>query len=206
MKITNSLKYGFLILVFVLGLLFSMFYRRDDVIETFKLGTEHCPNLLMAQDGKYYLYNTKKAEVPGVNPIKFETLDEYTEFMEWLRGRGIRCPILYVQQVYDAQGNKTHRVLPDPENPNINMPLQPSEPPEKKFTKLIDAGYTGDNIPGFDPDNQYIGYITPLDQMTPMNNKDGYSDSAFDSNWGGQQYTQQQIDSGKYGMNVVTKY
>lgn len=202
----QNMKFVFIFLVFLLGLIFAMFYKRDDVIETFSLGTEHCPNLLMAEHGKFYLYNTKRAEVPGVNPIKFDTLDEYTEFMDWLRGRGIRCPVLYVQQVYDAQGNRTHRVLPDPLNPNFNMPLQPSEPKEKKISKLIDAGYTPDNIPGYDPDNQYIGLITPLDQMKEMTNKDGWSDSAFDSNWGGHSYTQQQIDSGKYRSMEVSRY
>ena len=49
-----------------------------------------CPNLLIQKGAKYYLYNTKLEEVPGVNPIVFDTLDDYTEFLKWQHHVGIR--------------------------------------------------------------------------------------------------------------------
>ena len=33
-----------------------------------------CPNMLIEKDGGYYLYNSKLAIVPGVNPIRFNSL------------------------------------------------------------------------------------------------------------------------------------
>jgi hypothetical protein len=80
----------------------------------------HCPNLLIKKDNAYYLYNSKKANVPGVNPIRFNNLEEYTEFARWLKSQGVRCPILQLQQTYDTQGERTYRItqVPDPDNPN----------------------------------------------------------------------------------------
>ena len=43
---------------------------------------QHCPNLLIQKNNEIFLYNTKKANVPGVNPLKFNNLDEYTEFVD----------------------------------------------------------------------------------------------------------------------------
>ena len=37
---------------------------------------EKCPNMLIEKDGNIYLYNSKKASVPGVNPIKFDNFEE----------------------------------------------------------------------------------------------------------------------------------
>ena len=57
-----------------------------------------CPNLLIQKGCKIYLHNTKIAEVPGVNPIEFNNLEEYTQFIDWQRSQGIRCPVLYLQE------------------------------------------------------------------------------------------------------------
>ena len=41
-----------------------------------------CPNLLIQKDSKFYLYNSKLAQVPGVNPIEFDNLEDYTIFLQ----------------------------------------------------------------------------------------------------------------------------
>ena len=53
-----------------------------------------CPNVLIKKDSKYILKNNRKADIPGVNPIEFDNLEEYVEFIEWQRSQGIRCPVL----------------------------------------------------------------------------------------------------------------
>ena len=73
-----------------------------------------CPNLLVQKGTTLYLHNTNLAPVPGVNPIRFDNLEEYTEFIEWLRGQGIKCPILFLQHSVNAQGESVYNIRPSP--------------------------------------------------------------------------------------------
>jgi hypothetical protein len=86
-------------------------------VEGFSSGGARCPNLLVQKGCKFYLTNTKLARVPGVNPVEFQNLEEYTEFLAWQRGAGIRCPVLYLQESYDAQGNRVYNERPNPAEP-----------------------------------------------------------------------------------------
>jgi Ni,Fe-hydrogenase I cytochrome b subunit len=43
---------------------------------------KECHNMLIEKDGKIYLYNSRLPNDPGVNPIQFDNLDEYTEFLK----------------------------------------------------------------------------------------------------------------------------
>ena len=76
----------------------------------------HCPNVLIQKGNMFYLFNTTRAKVPGVNPLQFNSLEEYIEFTEWQRSQGIRCPIMYLQESYDAQGNQVFKYRPSPTN------------------------------------------------------------------------------------------
>jgi hypothetical protein len=113
-----------------------------------------CPNVLIKQGERYYLHNTRKAEIPGINPIVFENLEDYTEFIRWQRMNGIRCPVLSLQETNEgefiANGN-----IPNCED-IVGLP---------QWSLLEDAGRTKGNIPAFDGRNQDIGLITPLDMI-----------------------------------------
>jgi hypothetical protein len=113
-----------------------------------------CPNVLIKQGERYYLHNTRKAEIPGINPIVFENLEDYTEFIRWQRMNGIRCPVLSLQETNEgefiANGN-----IPNCED-IVGLP---------QWSLLEDAGRTKGNIPAFDRRNQDIGLITPLDMI-----------------------------------------
>ena len=111
----SILKIIFIAFTFLAGLYFYIYYSGNSkLLEglTTMNGELRCPNLLIQKGAKYYLYNSNLAQVPGVNPIEFNDLEEYTEFLEWQRGAGIRCPVLYVQNTYDAQGNRVYKVRP----------------------------------------------------------------------------------------------
>lgn len=114
----------------------------------------NCPNVLIKQGERYYLHNTRKAEIPGINPIVFENLEDYTEFIRWQRMNGIRCPVLSLQETNEgefiANGN-----IPNCED-IVGLP---------QWSLLEDAGRTKGNIPAFDGRNQDIGLITPLDMI-----------------------------------------
>jgi hypothetical protein len=78
--------------------------------------------MLIQKGAAFYLYNTKLAEVPGVNPVRFNNLEEYVEFLDWQRSQGIRCPVLYLQEVYDTQGNLTYKARPCVTEPQGGLP------------------------------------------------------------------------------------
>jgi hypothetical protein len=115
-------KLYIILTLFLIGLYFAFTY--PNVKEGFELGGKRrCPNVLIQKGAAFYLYNSKLAKIPGVNPLQFNSLDEYIEFTDWQRSQGIRCPILYLQESYDAQGNPVLKARPSPTD--LNGGLQP---------------------------------------------------------------------------------
>lgn len=208
------LKILFMLTIFLGGLYFYTRYARNpDMLEglTTINGELRCPNLLIQKGSKYYLYNSNIVSVPGVNPIQFNNLEEYTEFLEWQRSAGIRCPVLYVQNTYDAQGERVYKVRPSVTELEGGLPPTTPVPLPLKFTPLVDATrsdapYNLGSYPGFDQSSYYVGSITPLDKMDQIKNSNYnmlYSDNPMDPNWGGQKYTQALVDAGYYKGNEV---
>ena len=165
-----------------------------------------CPNVLIQKGSDFYLYNSKLAKVPGVNPLQFKSLEEYVEFTDWQRSQGIRCPVLYLQEVYDTQGNPVYKARPSPTNLSGGIPDTPAAMQyQQPVTKLFDASrddppYNQNSYPAFDPHDQYIGLNTPLDKMY---HEGGVSPNPMDPNWGGEEYTQELVDSGYYADDEV---
>ncbi len=172
-------------------------------------GEFRCPNLLIQKGAKFYLYNTNLAEVPGVNPITFNNLEEYTEFLEWQRSAGIRCPVLYVQNTYNAQGELVYKARPSTSELQGGLPPATPVPLPLRFTQLVDASrqdgeFNSNGYPAYDQSSYYQGSITPLDQIKNSDANMLYSDSAMDPNWGGQKYTEALVDTGYYAGNEVS--
>ena len=190
--------------IFALGLYFIAMTCITPSIENFTGSDKdptRCPNMLIEREGKYFLYNSKMAVVPGVNPIQFNNLEEYTEFLEWQRGQGINCPILQLQYSTDPQNNEMYRIKPNifdnqgglPDTSSSDEDLQPHPLISDNISNVFDA--TRDDPPynqqpgaySFDPENQYIGLETPIDQIGFQGTK---SPNPMDTNWGGIEYTQ----------------
>lgn len=197
---------AFIIVVIFIIVLF--YFVRDNVWHTREPfeNITNCPNLLLQKGSKYFLVNSNKAHIPGVNPIQFDNLEDYTEFLNWQRKFGIRCPVLYATQMYNTQGKKEWKILPDPLEPNFALPPQR----QPTMTKLFDGIRSEDSIfnknlyPGFDPQNQYIGDYTPLDRMFHQEERTtGLSDNPMDVNWGGARFSEEQVESGKYAGDEV---
>lgn len=190
------MKTEIIIGIFLIGLLFCSSYKHSDVVENFE-NQDQCPNVLVQRGDKLMLLNTKKGKVPGINPIYFNNLEEYTEFVQWQQAMKIKCPILYFQQTYTTQGEKGFRMLPDPVEKQAGLPI--SHVAQRQ--PLYDAGhddppYNKNSYPGADPEDQNIGVYTPLDKI--YHSSKIPSDSAMDSNWGGVATTMQSIDQGVY--------
>ena len=186
-----------------------------------------CPNLLIQKGSRFYLYNSKLAQVPGVNPIEFDNLEDYTEFLDWQRSQGIRCPVLYLQETYDAQGNPVYKVRPSVSEPQAGLPPSiasstgeiisesslgdPNALAYPNPTLLVDATrndppYNKNSYPAHDQTSYYVGTTTPLDAMDTTQEKSGVSPNPMDPNWGGSQYTQELVDKGYYKENEVSLY
>ena len=61
-----------------------------------------CPTHLINDGDKLLLYNPTLAKVPGVNPIQFNNLEDYTTYVEWQRVNNLHCPILKLDKVDNA--------------------------------------------------------------------------------------------------------
>jgi hypothetical protein len=201
-------KLIFIIVVFIIGFYFCLNYTHSRVIEG--MGSRNC------QHGtKIYLYNSKKAKVPGVNPIVFKNLEDYVEFIKWTRSQHIKCPILFLQHSYDAQGNPSYKFSPSPLDTQGGLPpsmgynqmsATSQNQPEKSL--LLDAGhddmpYNKNSYPSYDPMNQYIGIDVPLDKMFHQKEVWAESDNPMDINWGGVDFSKAVVDSGYYTDNTV---
>ena len=163
------------------------------------VGESRCPNMLIQKGTTLFLYNTKVAAVPGVNPIRFENLEEYVEFMDWLRGNGIKCPVLFLQHSVSTQGESVYSIRPSPTEPqgglcpSIATPAQlnantrtPSDgldastmfSPEQitEITRIIDQ--SGDNDPyntSNYPGGTMNAVITPADKASLLKIQSSYA-------------------------------
>ena len=158
------IKIILIIIGFIAGLAFCIKYSTRDLVEGFDaLGNDECPNILVQRDGRIELRNTKKLEVPGVNPIYFENLEEYKEFIQWQRANGINCPILAFNQMQTADGERVYKVSNElSSNQMKEVPLYDATRDDPPFNK--------NSYPGFDQNNQNIGRNTVLDRMDRANN------------------------------------
>jgi hypothetical protein len=222
------------IIVFMIGIYFYARCSDPKYAEgyTNQNSQPRCPNLLIQKGSKFYLYNSKLAQVPGVNPIEFDNLEDYTEFLDWQRSQGIRCPVLYLQSSYDAQGNRVYKARPSVSEPQAGLPPSAAAPSgiasqvpplmesslepvgDEAYpnpTKLVDATrndppYNKGSYPAHDQTSYYVGTTTPLDMMDVKQEQAAVSANPMDPNWGGQSYTQSLVDKGYYKENEVSLY
>jgi len=156
-----------------------------------------CPNMLIQKGARYYLYNSKIARVPGVNPIVFNNLEDYVEFLEWQHSVGIRCPVLYLQNTYDAQGNRVYKIRPSvtdlqgglpSTNTNATLPADIAQSIPDQFEETLPA-------------------YQPLSTNAAYNEQNNllYSPDAMAPNWGGNDYTDAAIESGEFKDDEVYK-
>lgn len=192
MKSNNNKKYIFLFIfiVFVLGIYFIM---SDELNKSLNwlYNSEHsrggnnkegfvsgqCPTTMIKNGQEIILYNPKMARIPGVNPLKMKSLQEYKEYVEWQKASGLNCPILHLETAVDAQGFPQLEIRPSFDMDialgatNHTLPVIHATPPTKnnKIGQYLDASrdyppFNNLSYPSFDPDNQTIGLITEIDR------------------------------------------
>ena len=174
-----------------------------------------CPNMLIEKDGAYYLHNSNLAVVPGVNPIQFKNLEDYSEFIEWQNSQNISCPVLYLQYSTDTQNNELIQVKPSIFENQGGLPSIQRDPLTKDSEKYIEENkildatldntkeFNKNSYQGIDLQNQDIGLDNPIDKM--FYSTDTKSVNPMDPNWGGKQYTEKAVDNCEFKDRYVYK-
>ena len=201
--------------MFIIVTYFVLNYTSTDFKEALTIGNDNsesnCPNVLIQKGSQLYLYNSKKHTVPGVNPVIFNNLEEYTEFLEWQRASGLVCPVLYLQHSEDAQGGTLYKIRPGPTDLQGGLPPVSSirtPPTRRHITKMLDYSlgdrpYNLKSYPGYDDSNMDQGEFTPDMMLDYITQSTGQSPNPMDPNWGGSDFTQALIDAGYYKDNSV---
>lgn len=168
---------------------------------------KNCPNVLIKKGNQIYMYNSMNTDKEL--PVIFNTLDEYIMYVQHQQCIGNNCPVLYLQEENDLQGNNVLRVRPNPFNqPNVKVCEGfngPSPSPIIDSSRESDV-FNTNQYPGFDAIGLQNGVYNELDVLhQSTQSQDVYSDNPMDYNWGGVQYTNDSVNSGKYDDNMVTK-
>lgn len=173
-----------------------------------------CPDMLIKKGNSLILYNSNEELGPN-NPIPFFNLDEYINYLEVQKSKGVDCPVLFLQQENNAQGENVYRIRPGPFDMQGGLPSTPNDESHvnkqiKKAIEVLDGHrdskiYNKDQYSGFDAHGQHVGEYTNLDAIHDSTSSKKISDNPMDKNWAGTTYTQQMVDSGKYVGNEITK-
>lgn len=153
------LIYILILLMFIWGLLFVI--RQPVEPETF-VG-DNCQTTLIKDGNHILLYDNTKATVPGVNPIKLKSLEEYKEYIKWQRANNIRCPILHLEKVYTTQGTEMYEIRQNFMTPNYEKGANPELVDETVDNScgsdaiLSNPPFNANQFPAFDRENQTQG-------------------------------------------------
>jgi hypothetical protein len=182
-----------------------------------------CPDLLVKRGNTLVLHNTRSGVVAP--PLEFSSIDAYIKHTEEQRTRGATCPVLFLQEETNAQGEDVFRIRPTLDstqnglstnaivpgivlankysndtfayNRNAKASPPPLPPPPEQESKLM--------FPSIDPHGQNVGKYTEVDAVHDSTAKTALSDNPLDTNWGGVNYSIEQANSDKYINNRVYK-
>ena len=229
MKPLTTVFLIFLLLTFLSGIYFCATHVNViDIYEGFDPKQDlqgptsiDCPDLLIKSGNSLLLFNSRLPQIPGTNPLPFFNLDEYINYLENQKKKGIHCPVLFVQEENNTQGQSVFRIRPDVFEPQGGLPIAQQQTPfGKPFSKtqpspahspiqVVDSSddnpkWNQTGLQGFDPTSFHVGQYTTLDALHDSTYKgQSISDNPMDENWGGVLYTKSSVDSGKYKENEV---
>jgi hypothetical protein len=145
--------------MFIWGLLFVIRQPIEEVNESF-VG-DNCQTTLIKDGNNILLFDSTKATVPGVNPIKLKNLDQYKEYIRWQRANHIRCPILHLEKVYTTQGSEMYEIRQNfiENNNEIGSNIEYIDSNKKKCNDatLNHPPFNMNQFPAYDKENQTQG-------------------------------------------------
>jgi hypothetical protein len=183
------------------------------------------------------LYHSEDKSIP---PISFYSMEDYVQYLENQKKQPRLttsaadeeeeepCPILFLQQESNAQGEDVYRIRPTldttmnglpqtvmntPPHPEASTTQGSESPPPYIYPRWNDTDASGgssglaalgpDGYGAYDPHGQYIGRYTEMDSIHDMGKTMSLSANPMDPNWGGIEYTKAQIAAGVYDGNAV---
>lgn len=192
-----------LIIVVIIAVAIGFLYcyinckKTNEAMTTMASMGKHCPNVLIQDGSGIYLKNNMLADIPGINPIKFNNLEEYTEFYNWQKSQGIDCPVLFLQKTYNAQSDPVFKFRPDIFNPEGGLNTDNNDGQLLLDSNRNNPPFNNDSYPGFDPNNQYIGAVTPLDSIATS------KANAMLADWSGVESSEEAVKSGEFAEDNV---
>jgi hypothetical protein len=170
----------------IVTLVVSIIYIYNVRIEGMKVKYD-CPTSLEQTNDGLFKLSYKNNKKP---PNYYYNLDEYINLIDFQKEKNMGCPVLSLNS----------------NNSNLTPAVVEQNYDDEDIDKLMDANISGDgyNInqyPGFDPTNLYIGMKTPLDLLHDTELNNDVSANPMDSNWGGNSYTSELVESGFYKSN-----
>lgn len=192
MKLSIILFISFLILSFISGIYFCSTYELIYNVEGMEDGgtpqstgsptsnEKSCPDLLIKSGNSILMYNSSLHESPGTNPIVFANLDEYINYLEIQKNNGSQCPVLFLQEENNTQGQTVYRVRPDIFNPQGGLPTQQQLNMPTALPPSISSNIQPQNIPMNQyrqPMNQNGAQMVNLPSNTPMQVIDSSDDN-----------------------------
>lgn len=206
---------GFSVVSFLAGLYFCLTFDKKEPFTKANANANTsdtgCPDLLVRRGASLLLYNTK---TPDADPIPFYNLDEYINYLDIQRKKGIICPILFLQYETTTQGTEVYRMRPSPFDLQAGIPETAASAITQlggKPVKILDASrdngpYNQGQFAGFDPYGLHIGEYTDVDAIhdsTALGKS--ASENPMDYNWGGVQTTENAVRVGNYVDRYVSK-
>ena len=174
--------------LFTMGFMFVLTRSREEGFANRR--RDRCPNVLVKDGCRYYLYNTREDKVPGVNPIEFEHLEDYVEFVDWLRSRNVECPVLHLEKTFSTQGETVYHTRPSPTQIAGARPERPSRccPSNKYKTASSASGIA----------------VQDDDRVDDDQSRDLMRYDAMDPGWQGVASTRNAVASGLFSGNDVS--
>lgn len=114
----NYEKYLFIGIVIVIVGFYLFAYKES-------FGNE-CPTTLINDGEQILVYNPTLAKIPGVNPIKMDSLDDYEKYIHWQRANNVQCPILYLDKAFNKELSM-YEINPSDSSTGVlnhNLPIQ----------------------------------------------------------------------------------
>lgn len=182
----------FLFLVFISGIYFCLTFELIK-LETMQTQdglsgptTIECPDMLIKSGNSLLLYNSKMPEEAGVNPMPFYSLDEYINYLEIQKKKGIHCPVLFVQEENNTQGKPVFRIRPDVFDPQAGLPTSTSSPLPYSTSSPL-TSYP--QIPSSEIPNITTSYRSPMATIIPNSTIDKINAADNSINWNKNNYT-----------------
>lgn len=178
------LKLIIIVFIFLLGMYFCATFTHKDFIETFvnENKKRECPDLLIQKGTEIFLFNSNVEYVPGINPTKFNNLEEYAEYVEWQRSQGLTCPVLFLQHSYDAQNKSKYDLRPSPFNLQGGLNTHAAD-------KLIKDPKINTKI---------LAFNNIFEDIQDASKRGHTTANAMDRHWGGVAFSRKQVEDGHF--------